>query len=159
MPPKGYHLTAEQIEKLRIRSTINNGMRGKHHTEETRAKMRESHKNRFGDKAPAWKGGRYISSDGRVIIFKPEHPYAHQGYVPEHRLIMEQIVGRFLTTNEIVHHINHIPSDNRPENLMLLSRGAHTTLHNNERELLPSANYGTLWMREKRRKQKLEDDK
>ena len=74
-----------------------------------------------GEKAPNWKGGR-TTVQGYVKIWCPKHPYANmRGYVPEHRLVMEATIGRFLLSSEIVHHINGIRDDNRKENLKLVS--------------------------------------
>ena len=83
-----------------------------------------------GSDHPMWKGGRRTHSLGYIYIHKPEHPYCdHQGYVLEHRLIMEQHLGRYLTKDEIVHHINENVKDNRIENLQLVTRKEHTNLH------------------------------
>ena len=48
---------------------------------------------------------------------------------PVHILLMEEILGRPLKENEVVHHINGDKRDNRPENLQVLDRGKHTSLH------------------------------
>lgn len=75
-----------------------------------------------GHKAPGWKGGKTKSSSGYVLVQSPLHPAAQaNGYVPEHRLAMEQIIGRPLLPEETVHHKNGIRTDNRPENLELWS--------------------------------------
>ncbi|NQU82982.1 MAG: HNH endonuclease [Parcubacteria group bacterium] len=78
-----------------------------------------------GSKNPYWKGGRYVEGKaGYAWVLKPEHPYANKkGYVAEHRLMAEQIVGRPLRANELVHHKNKIRHDNRIENLEIIILG------------------------------------
>ena len=74
------------------------------------------------------------SRDGKIkrgeywYIKSWKHPNCgKQGYVAEHRLVMEKHIGRFLKKEEVVHHINHDPADNRIENLQLFSsHGQHT---------------------------------
>lgn len=78
---------------------------------------------------PKWKGGRTISPLGYVQISAPNHPNkSSRGYVFEHRLVVEKSLGRYLTSEEIVHHLNGRKTDNRLENLAVVSRHNHDKL-------------------------------
>ena len=46
-----------------------------------------------------------------------------------HREVMEKVLGRKLTRDEHVHHINRDRKDNRPENLIVISNREHQKLH------------------------------
>jgi hypothetical protein len=77
-------------------------------------------------KSPRYKQGRIVRK-GYIWIYKPDHPTIQnrnnkKKYILEHRLVMEQVLGRLLEPYEQVHHINGIPSDNRPENLELWTK-------------------------------------
>ena len=91
----------------------------------------------LGAKNPNWRGGK-IMWDGYDYIYSPKHPYRTKDkYVAEHRLVMEKSLNRILEPNEIVHHINGIPTDNRIENLVLCkSHGEHTKHHQKKRNKL-----------------------
>ena len=81
-----------------------------------------------GKDHPEWKGGRRVRKDGYVRVLCPGHPHASKygQDVYEHRLVMENHIGRYLDPGEVVHHKNKKPSDNRIENLELFSsNGKH----------------------------------
>lgn len=69
-----------------------------------------------------------LNKQGYVLVWQPDHRRANgAGWVLEHRLVVERIIGRPLLTAEQVDHINSDRSDNRAENLQILSPEAHGT--------------------------------
>lgn len=68
-----------------------------------------------------WRGGRIVTSHGYVQLRRPGHPRADvRGYVYEHVLVMEGVLGGPLAPGERVRRRNSDPADNRPENLYLV---------------------------------------
>lgn len=83
-----------------------------------------------------WNDGQLLSSHGYVMVrVGKDHPRAFgNGYAYQHDLVMEAHLGRSLEAGEVVHHRNEIKTDNRVENLELLTGSTHMMLHDAERE-------------------------
>lgn len=83
-----------------------------------------NHKKALGEslereKSCFWKGGRTVIKAGYVKVKNRKHPFCNKdGYVYEHRLVIERYIGRYLKPSEHCHHINKIKDDNIPQNLM-----------------------------------------
>lgn len=79
---------------------------------------------------PRWNGGRTTANGGYIMVKAPDgHPRPTKaGYIRLHRLVMEQKIGRYLLPSEDVDHKNGIKTDNRPENLQIISRSEHVKL-------------------------------
>lgn len=75
-----------------------------------------------------WKGGRRIDDHGYVKIYDKNGRYRR-----EHRVVMEQFIGRPLNPSEIIHHKNGDKTDNRIENLEITNKVAHSSHHIRER--------------------------
>jgi hypothetical protein len=85
---------------------------------------------------------------GPILVKVSNHPNAdRQGYVPEHRLVMEKFLGRILTKQEIVHHINMNQQDNNIENLCLFNTNTdHFLCHGSLNKCVEVLiNNGDLW--------------
>lgn len=85
---------------------------------------------RFGDSSPRWQGGRHKQKSGYVIVYAPGHPRSGRyNRTFEHIVVAEKTIGRYLTKDEVVHHLNGDKQDNRPENLEVLLRKDHVHAH------------------------------
>lgn len=83
-----------------------------------------------GNKHPMWKGGINKMVNGYLrdlIVGKGK-------YELEHRKIIEQLMGRKLTKEEVVHHIDGNRTNNHINNLVLMTRSEHQKLHYKNRK-------------------------
>lgn len=85
----------------------------------------------FGKLNGSYKYGRKIDRDGYVLVSAPAgHPNArlrsgrNTGLIYEHRLLMENYLGRYLTTHEIVDHIDGLRLHNSLDNLRLFENNS-----------------------------------
>ena len=99
------------------------------HSEGTKQKMRESKQNLLttGWKPIGWR--KYTPQ----IRYSEHHQYLFKGHRRIHRLVMEQIIGRLLTSNELVHHKDENKVNNNPGNLEIVTRSEHMKLHTQRR--------------------------
>lgn len=106
------------------------------------------HKQNLAQKNSTGKVGRHINTSGYVIrtlasfneselqLIKPmlrstcKNRRKNHTEVLEHRAVMALYINRALERHEIVHHKNGIKTDNRIENLELVTQGQHSKIHN-----------------------------
>ncbi len=89
----------------------------------------QGHQNR-GVHHPNYRGGMTISN-GYVFILDHSHLRANpRGYVRRGWLVIEAHLGRHLRKDEIIHHLNGNKQDDRLENLWVVSRSDHMSMHN-----------------------------
>lgn len=91
---------------------------------------RKHWKRATGYKSGKWKGGvRFVKGYKHLNI--PGHNLARKdGWVPEHRLIMQNSMDRHLLKTEVVHHKDENKLNNSIENLLLYSSNSeHRKIH------------------------------
>ncbi len=72
----------------------------------------------------------YYTKEGYKQVYRPNSSEArNNGYAPEHRHKMSKKLGRPLSSNEIVHHIDGDKHNNKTKNLQLMSRKEHWKTH------------------------------
>lgn len=110
-----------------------------------------------GDLNSSFVGEKRINQYGYVMIYLPNHPKADiTGRYREHRYVIEQsnkysdeyfdiINGqKVLKDCYTPHHINEDKTDNRIENLIIMTRSEHTTLHNLDKEIIRDEDNGRI---------------
>lgn len=81
-----------------------------------------------------WEILKIISKGDYNYALVPNHPNATKnGYVLEHRIVMENKIGRLLTDDEIVHHKDENKKNNNPDNLEIKTNEEHSREHGYER--------------------------
>lgn len=89
--------------------------------------------NQIGIDTDNYHKGYIIKDSGYMLIYDPNHPNCDKkGYVPVHRLVVEKHLGRILSKNEVVHHINKDKTNNNFENLQVLTSSEHAHIHSPE---------------------------
>lgn len=83
---------------------------------------------------PPWKIKSIAKQNDYNYALVEDHPNAtKKGYVLEHRVVMENYLGRLLTNDEVVHHKDGNKRNNDINNLELMSNSNHTKFHNIEK--------------------------
>jgi len=73
-------------------------------------------------------------NSGYIFVMSKDHPHRNRdGYVRQHRLVMEEHLGRYLDKNEIVHHIDGNKLNNSLDNLEVITRVEHARSHYEEK--------------------------
>jgi len=78
--------------------------------------------------------GGFSEWQGRTIIV-----FRDGGHMLYSRAVMAGHVGRLLKSSEIVHHVNGDPTDDRIENLQIVTRAEHIAIHRAELQAAKAA--------------------
>lgn len=97
--------------------------RSKNNTHISRENIKKN-MGKTGEQAPNWRGGVTSDIRGYIRIYTGVNKWQY-----EHILVAEKAIKRELKPGEVIHHINENKSDNRPENLQVLTKASHQTLH------------------------------
>lgn len=80
---------------------------------------------------------RKTDKKGYVLVYKPDHKYSNtkNGWIREHRAVVEDFIKRKLEKGECIHHIDGDKTNNQIGNLMLFkNHKEHSSFHNKIRQ-------------------------
>ena len=82
------------------------------------------------EEVETWSGGTKLMK-GYLYRKSPTHPNRtkHGGYVADHRLVLEEKLGRYLLKTEVADHIDGDISNNHPDNLRVFQSNAEHLHH------------------------------
>ena len=79
-----------------------------------------------GEQSYRWNGGRAKSSHGYILTKAPDHPKANRhGYVFEHILVCEKVLGKYLPPFSEPHHFDGNKANNINSNLVICQDHAY----------------------------------
>lgn len=139
--PKGVYIRSQETKDKISLTKLGKKLSVKHKTSISKG-MKEKYLTDWKDKRkgkgnPNYKGGRVKDGWGYIQIKMPEHPFANsRGYIKEHRLVMEEKLGRYLTPDEIPHHIDFDKVNNDIDNLFLTDRKHNSYLNKSIHRLM-----------------------
>lgn len=87
-----------------------------------------------GINSAVFKNGTRITNKKYTEVLAKWHPFARNGYIIIHRLIVEAREKRFLKRDEVVHHLDGDHNNNHWDNLVVLSQNEHARIHMKERK-------------------------
>lgn len=77
-----------------------------------------------------WNTDKIIRKGDYNYLYVPEHPRAtRDGYVLEHRIVVENHLNRLLRQDEVVHHVDGNGKNNRIDNLLVMTQPEHASMH------------------------------
>jgi len=112
-------------------------------TQEVRAKISKGVQ---GDAHPSWKGGSWVSNEGRVFVRIPNaerhlHPTMRKdGYIQRYQYVWNTAHPEDpVLPGDVIHHINEDRTDDRLENLEKTTQSKHAREHGLKRTHTPES--------------------